>query len=232
MEVIKMRDPYTDSNNVLKNKLNIKDYHKLNQAEADIGFLKLVSLDSLEYENLDENLIKKIHKHIFEDIFDWAGEYRTVPVVKQEKVLAGFSIPYSDASSIPKNLNSTIKGLDEFDWNNMTSDEIALRFARQLAVIWRVHPFRDGNTRTILSFGYLYAKAHGFPFDMQALISNLSEERDKDGNLIRQFTIRDRFVLASLDYENYPEIDPLAKLMKYAMDVYNENNDIENNKTR
>ena len=62
-----MRDPYTDSNNVLKNKLNIKDYQKLNQAEADIGFLKLVSLDSLEYENLDENLIKKIHKHIFED---------------------------------------------------------------------------------------------------------------------------------------------------------------------
>ena len=81
-----MKDPYTYDNGVLKNKLGITSYEKLNQAEADIGFAKLINVDSVNVEYFDESLIKYIHKHIFEDIFDWAGEYRTVPLIKEELV--------------------------------------------------------------------------------------------------------------------------------------------------
>ena len=40
-----MNDPYVYDNGVLKNKLNIHDYEELNKAEADIGFIKLMSIE-------------------------------------------------------------------------------------------------------------------------------------------------------------------------------------------
>jgi predicted transcriptional regulator len=56
----------------LINKLNIRDYNELLQAEADIGFLKLINIDSLEYNKLNDELKKlniaknKIEKEVLE----------------------------------------------------------------------------------------------------------------------------------------------------------------------
>ena len=53
-----MKDPYIDSNDVLINKLNITNYDELNKAEADIGFVKLINVDSVETSYFDERLLK------------------------------------------------------------------------------------------------------------------------------------------------------------------------------
>ena len=217
-----MKDPYINSNNVLINKLNINDYNELNKAEADIGFLKLINIDSINFDYFDENLIKKIHKHIFEDIFDWAGEYRKVPIVKEEVVLPGYSIPYSHHNNISKDLNSKLNELNSIAWQNMSTEEISFTFARKLALIWKIHPFRDGNTRTTLSFAYIYAKEHGFPFCIQTFTNNLSRTYDENGK-ISKYSIRDKFVLASLDEKDYPEILPLAKVFEEAINNYGQN---------
>ena len=96
------RDPYVYPDGTLINKLNIRDYHELRQAEADIGFLKLINVDSVKSDKLNEELLCDIHYHIFENIFDWAGKYRTVPVYKQELVIPGISLRYADVKSIDK----------------------------------------------------------------------------------------------------------------------------------
>jgi len=54
----------------------------LNQAEADITFSKFLNIDKTFRTKFDIDFIKSVHKHIFEDIFDWAGEFRSVPIVK------------------------------------------------------------------------------------------------------------------------------------------------------
>lgn len=211
-----MNDPYVYENGVLINKLNIKDYDKLCQAEADIGFVKLIDIDSVKIEYFDAEIIKRIHKHIFEDIFDWAGEYRTVPIIKEELVLPGCSIEYSDYKEVPNNLEKLVGDLNKVAWQNMDIDEISYLFARKLALIWRVHPFRDGNTRTILSFAYLYAKEHGFPFDMKTLTDNLNRVVDENDKVI-DYSIRDKFVLACLDEKDKPEVEHLANAFKEAI---------------
>ena len=38
-----------------------------------------------------------------------------------------------------------------YEWKNKRSDELAEQFTKYLSKIWRVHPFRDGNTRFYLS---------------------------------------------------------------------------------
>ena len=217
-----MKDPYLGKNDVLLNKLNITDSDMLAQAEADIGFLKLISIDSIKFDYFDNDLIKKIHKYIFEDIYEWAGEFRTTPLFKEEIVLPMISIPYSDPKNIEKDLNQKIIDLNSASWQNMSNAEISYNFARKLALLWRVHPFRDGNTRTFLSFAYLYAKEHGFPFDIETYTNELSREYDESGN-ISKCNIRDRFVLACLDDKDNPEVNYLAYIFSKAMDNYQNN---------
>lgn len=214
-----MNDPYVDSNGVLKNKLGIKDSKELCKAEADIGFLKLIDIDSVHIDYFDSELLKRIHKHIFEDIFEWAGEFRTVPLVKEEVVLPGYSIPYTSPREVPKELREKIHELNSIPWYKMTHEEISSIFARKIALLWKVHPFRDGNTRTILSFSYLYAKEHGFPLDMQTFTENLSRKYNDNGTISR-YSVRDKFVLASLDDKDYPEVQHLALIFEEAMKNY------------
>ena len=222
-----MKDPYTNENGVLINKLGITDYDELNKAEADIGFMKLIDIDSvLRNEdgtlcNFDEKLVKKIHKHIFGDVFDWAGEYRTVPIVKEEVVLPGYSIPYSDYKNISKELSEKINELNSISWQSLDTHTIAMNFARKLSLIWKVHPFRDGNTRTILSFAYLYAKEHSFEFDMKTFTNNLARTYSEDGKAY--CNVRDKFVLACLDQKDYPEVEHLARLFETAIKNVNDN---------
>lgn len=222
-----MNDPYVYSNGVLKNKLNIKNHDELKQAEADIGFLKLINVEFIEAETFDEELLKKLHKHIFGDIFEWAGEFRKCPLVKEEFIFPGYSVPYSYHKDIPKDLKQKIKELNQTPWSDMSKEEIASVFARKIALLWKVHPFRDGNTRTILSFSYLYAKEHGFPMDMETFTNNIARLYYENGKVSRH-SIRDKFVIASLEEENYPEVAPLASVFEQAMKKYSEKNPEEN----
>ena len=97
-----MKDPYIQSNGTLKNKLGIKKYDDLNKAERDIGFVKLIDVGKALKKRYDAEFFKSIHKHIFEDIFDWAGEFRTVPIEKIEVVIPGLSLQYSEPKILQK----------------------------------------------------------------------------------------------------------------------------------
>lgn len=210
-------DPYVLEDGTLKNKLGITDYSKLKNAEADIGFVKLIDIDSIYEGELNSKLVRDLHKHIFEDIFDWAGEYRIVPIFKQEIVIPGISLDYEKPQKISESLDKKIADLDKTDWKKMTTKQISLEFARKLALMWKVHPFRDGNTRTTLAFADLYAREHGFQFDIAYLLDNLTREINEDGR-IRRYSIRDKFVLAALDDKDYPEPEHLAKLLEIAIE--------------
>ena len=218
-----INDPYTYEDGTLKNKLNIRDHQELRKAEADIGFLKLINVDFVKSDKLNEELLKDIHHHIFENIFEWAGEYRTVPVYKTELVIPGISLRYADVGSIGKELRKQMIELNMTEWDLDNIDKLAYTFARKIAVMWKIHPFRDGNTRTFLSFAYIFAKENGFPFDMELFTKELNRKHDEDGKVIN-YSVRDRFVLASLDDDHYPEVGPLASLFKAAINTYNNNN--------
>ena len=148
-----MKDPYTYENGVLKNKLNIRSYEKLNQAEADIGFAKLINIDAVNVEYFDENLIKEIHKHIFADIFDWAGEYRTVPLIKYEAVLPRYTIPYSEPKNISKDLKKRLNDLNKIAWQDKSVEEISYLFSRFILQIHGPHLYSGGCP---LNWLYLY----------------------------------------------------------------------------
>ena len=212
-----MRDPYVLENSVLKNKLGIKDYEELKQAETDICFVKLLNVEQVEHSKCDINLIKNIHKHIFEDIFDWAGEFRTIPIEKRELIIPGVSLQYAEPKEIKGGLEKVLEEMNEYNWNNKTTDEISKKFTNFLARLWRVHPFRDGNTRTTLAFANIFSKEHGFEADIMTMINQLYRYQEKETGKVVRWSIRDNFVLAALDEEDKPRPQALQKTIKQAI---------------
>ena len=175
-----MKDPYLyNDTDVLKNLLDIKDEMELEKAESNITYIKLLDIDKLADNcSFDTRHLRLLHKYIFEDIYDWAGEFRTIQLVKGERVLGGDTVKYSNPENIKDDLAAAINNLNKTDWSVLGIDETANIFAKQIAALWQIHPFREGNTRSIITFATQFASAHGFKMDKQLLKESAGYVRD------------------------------------------------------
>ena len=175
-----MLDPYLyEDVPVLKNLLGIKDPDRLECAEADITSIKLLIVDgAVQTLDFDFARLKAIHKHIFEDIYEWAGKIRTVPMVKEERVLGGDTIRYSHPNRIERDCNTVLKQMNNVDWPTLGINETAEHFAALIAALWQIHPFREGNTRTVITFATQYAEEHDFRMDKTLLKDSAAYVRD------------------------------------------------------
>ena len=140
-----MKDPYVyDGTNILVNIPNIKDQNKLNDYEttmANLGIIKLLK----EYPNLGKvEDIFLIHKVIFENVYTWAGEIRTINIYKEEPILNGLSVEYSDYKRIKQELKNIQLQIDSIKWTQLSKNDMTNEIVRIIASIWQVHSFREG----------------------------------------------------------------------------------------
>lgn len=175
-----MRDPYLyDDVPVLKNKLNIKDPDRLHVAEADITFIKLLSIDKLNQgQELNFDYVKALHRHIFEDVYPFAGQTRNVQIYKAEEVLGGDTVRYSFPTEIEKNAEEILNRINSINWRSLNLENRSIDFARNIAALWQVHPFREGNTRTTMTFASHFAERNDFPLDKQLFRENAAYVRN------------------------------------------------------
>jgi len=175
-----MRDSYLyDDVPVLKNKLNIKDADRLQAAEADITFIKFLSIDKLNQgQELNFDYVKSLHRHIFEDVYPFAGQIRTVQIYKEEVVLGGDTVRYSFPSEIEKNAEEILNRINSINWRSLNLENKSMDFARNIAALWQVHPFREGNTRTTMTFASHFAERNDFPLDKQLFRENAAFVRN------------------------------------------------------
>lgn len=74
---------------VLINKLGIRDDRTLMQAESYYSAMRLMELENgIKFENVDFDFYLSIHKYLFQDIYDWAGQIRTTNISKRGLVSA------------------------------------------------------------------------------------------------------------------------------------------------
>ncbi|HBC96860.1 MAG TPA: hypothetical protein DC034_08720 [Clostridium sp.] len=169
-----MKDPYVyPHTEILINKFNIKDQDLLNSLEADFTSSRLKDLILYGIPG-DFNLehLLKFHYTIFQDVYNWAGQIRTINMEKPEPVLGGISIEYSAIENIESVLISILSKMKHIQWNKLDVKQKAVVFSRYMADLWKVHPFREGNTRTIVTFCCYYAEKEGFPLDTDLLKDN------------------------------------------------------------
>lgn len=163
-----MRDPYCyPGTSVLINKLNIQDNEELSRAETRLIIPRLAKSDTLLKKNMkfDFDYMKALHKFLFERIYDFAGIPRKIDLFKKEEVLGDDTVRYTYYKNIEKEASSVIKEMNEVNWIKLSTDDKAALFSILTAKLWQVHPFREGNTRTTISFACQFADRHGFPMD-------------------------------------------------------------------
>lgn len=160
-----MSDPYVyPGTDILKNILGIKDKETLDDAEADYVSLRLRELAGNPLAgSYDFAHLSRMHKYIFQDIYEWAGKIRTINMEKEEPALGGLSIEYSDKAAIKDDLSKALKKMDSRPWMALSLDDKVKQFSEDLAAVWKVHGFREGNTRLAITFCCQFIEAQGVP---------------------------------------------------------------------
>ena len=96
-----------------------------------------------------------IHKELFQDIFDDSipvGQFRQTNISKKEAVLNGESVIYADYPMIQATLDYDFQQEKIFQYSGLSKEIMVQHIQSFISGIWQIHPFREGNTRTITVF--------------------------------------------------------------------------------
>jgi cell filamentation protein len=144
---------------VLKNRAGLRSQRDLDFFEEEATAQRFV--EPLPVGKLDLRHLRAIHRHLFQDVYAWAGSLRTVRISK-----GGSAFCY------PENLERELGRLfadlaSRKNFSGLDADAFAERAAHFLAELNAIHPFREGNGRTQLSFLAVLANQAGHPLALE-----------------------------------------------------------------
>lgn len=157
-------DPYVDPvTGVLRNKLRLDSAEELADAEREITHAALILIrESPVRSTYDLPHLCAIHKRIFGDIYEWAGQVRTVAIAKGSP----FCLPqYIESSSA--DIFRALRG--ENFLQGLERGPFVDRLTFYVGEVNAVHPFREGNGRTQRAFFEQLARDAGFTLNWQHL---------------------------------------------------------------
>ena len=126
----------------LVNKLGIRDEKRLSEVEAQITFAKAVMLEETPIDDdFGFEHFKKIHEFLLCDLYERAGQVRTIDISKKRT-------KFLDAASIESIGTRCFAKVKDGYFENLSFDEFVKRIAEFYNDVNYIHPFREGNGRT------------------------------------------------------------------------------------
>jgi len=150
-----MSDPYVyPGTQTLINKYNIYDLGALQDVEAAVY---VAACDKpLPQGKLDYTHLKAIHRHFFGEIYGWAGQTRTVDISKSNSL-------FCRAAFIEQTIHKLFNQLQKEQYlQGLEKPLFCKKIAHYFNEINAVHPFREGNGRTLRVFIGLLAQHAGY----------------------------------------------------------------------
>lgn len=128
---------------VLINKLGIRNDAELTEVEAEIVSVRIAEWSKAPLvATFDLEHYKAIHRHLFSDLYDWAGQIRTVNLAKK-------GTHFCPAPEIETRGKLIFDRLQKLDYLRGMEHSI---FVEELTDFYcstnELHPFREGNGRT------------------------------------------------------------------------------------
>jgi len=209
-----MNDPYLDpQSGILRNKAGSTDQESLDRAESTAVSVRsiLLQLNPLK-GNFDSEHLKAIHSYLFRDVYDWAGQYRAIPLARADYAEGGRVTRFTPPELIDAELNQVFGELAN---DNFLAGLPRKEFVRKLAVLLseinRIHPFREGNGRAQRQFVRQLAESLGYKLHFEVV----SRERLVQASILSangDVTMMERLVNEITDPERIP---PLAKVIAH-----------------
>lgn len=149
--------------------------------EADIVSLRIAEVLSSTAFKFAPTTLKSIHRELFYGVLPQGvklGEYRPNNISKQEPILEGDSVIYDHYSTIAESLSYDFNQEKEFDYRGKSPEEMVKHIKKFISGIWQIHPFGEGNTRTVTVFMIKYLRSLGFTVDNEPFKKNSRYFRD------------------------------------------------------
>lgn len=184
---------YNEIEDLLKTYYETQNSNNINiqrEKECDIVSLRIARILEDKSFGFSPITLKNIHRFLFKDIYDFAGNYRNYNITKKEQVLNGNTVTYVDFNNIEDYLTYDFKEEKEFDYSKLNNDELIKHIVKFTSSIWQVHPFGEGNTRTIAVFIEKYLNSMGF---------NINND------MFKEHSIYFRNSLVRSNYSNIPQ---------------------------
>ena len=130
--------------------------------EADKVSARMIAVINSPTFNFSVAYYLGLHRQIFDGVFKFAGEIRSVELTKREWVLNGDSVQYTPSCMIKDTLEYEFDRERRFKYKGLSEDRFVEHFAAFISGIWQIHPFREGNTRTAALFAIKYLRSRGY----------------------------------------------------------------------
>jgi cell filamentation protein len=155
-------DPYCyPGTTILRNRRKLKNQTALSRFETVMTAQRFD--EPLPGGRLSLRHYKAVHHHLFQDVYTWAGRFRTVRIGKQDSM---FCYP----ENIDREMRQLFARLRRDNYlQNLSANGFARAAAAFLSTLNAIHAFRDGNGRTQLAFLALLAEAAGHALKLRRL---------------------------------------------------------------
>lgn len=140
--------------------------------EADIVSSRIAALLGERTFQFSPAEWQEIHRRLFSDVFDHAGQLRPYNITKKEWVLKGGTVLYAASDSIRATMDYDFSMEKEFSYEGLSMQDTVKHIAKFTSGIWQIHPFCEGNTRSTAVFIIKYLKAFGFSISNDSFSDN------------------------------------------------------------
>ena len=128
------------NSDVLINKLGITEEDALDAAEIELTQARINQYEP-DFDDISLSALRAIHFHLFQDLYDWAGDLRTVDISKANTRFANVCRIEPEADKLFRQL------AQENHLTGLTREQFLTRLAHYYSELNVIHPFRDGNGR-------------------------------------------------------------------------------------
>ncbi|MGV1016503.1 MAG: Fic/DOC family protein [Fluviibacter phosphoraccumulans] len=150
---------------VLRNLANLPTQTALDAFEADVTAIRIMeAIETPITGNYDLPHLCRMHQHVFQDVYDWAGQLRMVDISKGDSRFANFGL-------IESYLGGVLAQIERQDFlRGLGPEDFVEKLAFIMSEINAAHPFREGNGRVQRLFCAQLAEQAGYfiDFDLAA----------------------------------------------------------------
>ncbi|BBD10130.1 Fic/DOC family protein [Desulfovibrio ferrophilus] len=145
--------------NILRNKAGLSDPAAIKQFE---GGTYAARLEDAPQGDLSTAHLKQLHGHLLQDVYEWAGQLRDVPIAKATS-------RFCQPQFIAQETDRITKAVDVEAMKKLKPKDFANQLAHVVGELNAVHPFLDGNGRVIRVYAQQLSRAAGYELDISRL---------------------------------------------------------------
>ncbi|MEJ5914724.1 Fic/DOC family protein [Pseudokineococcus sp. 1T1Z-3] len=158
---------------VLRNRFGVRDGVELARLEYAATAVRRGELSRGEAQveaTFDAEHLRGLHRHLFRDVYDWAGEFRSVDMAKD-------GLPFAPTRLVGHYLAQTRDAVAGVNWARVDRAGFAHAMAAVYAPLNQAHPFREGNGRTGRAFLDDVAQSSPFRLDRSRVTPEVWNQR-------------------------------------------------------